>query len=343
MRVLLIKTSSMGDLIHTLPALTDAGRAIPGIQFDWLVEEGFTEIPAWHPLVGRVIPVALRRWRKQLFSSRTRAELKALRQQLVAAQYDVILDAQGLVKSALLTLLARGSRTGLGWGSARETLAALFYQRKCRVNFKQHAVVRMRQLFSLALDYPLPLTPPDFGLSREQFQRNAHQTERYLVFLHGTTWETKQWPETYWVSLANLAAQQGYRVKMSGGNARELARAERIAAQSPAVDVLPRLDITRMAEWLAASSGVVAVDTGFGHLAAALGVPVVSLYGATNPDYTSALGQASVHLAAQFPCSPCLSRTCTYRLPSDVKPACYATLQPIRVWMTLQGLLGQKI
>jgi heptosyltransferase-1 len=342
MRVLLIKTSSMGDLIHTLPALTDAGSAIPGIKFDWLVEEGFTDIPAWHPLVERVIPVALRRWRKQLFSKRTRVELAALKQQLAERQYDVILDAQGLVKSALLTLLTRGKRAGLDWGSAREALASLFYQQKCQVNFKQHAVIRMRSLFSLALNYPLPLTPPDFGLTRQQFQLELGATEKYLVFLHGTTWETKQWPEDYWVSLAKLAAQQGYRVKMSGGNAAEIARAERIGASCAVVDVLPRLEITQMATWLASASGVVAVDTGFGHLAAALGVPVVSLYGATNPDYTSALGKKSLHLAAQFPCSPCLSRICTYRLPSEVKPACYATLQPVRVWMGLQSLLGQQ-
>lgn len=340
MRVLLIKTSSMGDLIHTLPALTDAGRAIPGIKFDWMVEEGFTEIPAWHPQVERVIPVALRRWRKHLFSSTTRAELGRLKEQLAGHHYDLILDAQGLVKSALLTFLTKGTRAGLGWGSAREALASLFYQRKHKVNFKQHAVVRMRSLFSLALDYPMPTTPPDFGLDRLPLQKQE-SVAKYLVFLHGTTWTTKQWPEEYWVSLANLASQQGYRVKISGGNIAELERAQRIATQSSCVDVLPRLDITSMAQLLAGADGVVAVDTGFGHLAAALGVPTVSLYGATNPDYTSAIGASSLHLSAEFPCAPCLSRHCTYRLSSAVKPACYETLPPVRVWMALHRLLSQ--
>src|SRR5437868_3243147 len=106
MRVLVIKTSSMGDIIHTLPALTDAANAIPHIKFDWLVEDSFADIPKWHPAVDRVIPVALRRWRKGFFSKETRAGYKELRKQLHEQQYDLVLDAQGLVKSAFLTFFA---------------------------------------------------------------------------------------------------------------------------------------------------------------------------------------------------------------------------------------------
>ncbi|MBX3708690.1 MAG: lipopolysaccharide heptosyltransferase I [Gammaproteobacteria bacterium] len=331
MRVLLIKTSSMGDIIHTLPALTDAGIMIPGISFDWVVEDGFASIPSWHPKVDRVIPVALRRWRKGIFSRDTRKEWKRLREQLQEYHYDLILDAQGLVKSAFLTLCASGTRVGLDWQSARESLASWAYQRKYKVNFYQHAIVRMRELFSQALGYQLPGSLPDFGLDRSQFQPHV-KDENYLVFLYGTTWTSKQWPESHWRSLAGLASQCGYRVKMSGNNVEEIEKAERIAEGNPAVEVLPRLGISAMATLLANAKTVVAVDTGLGHLAAALGVTTISIYGSTNPHYTGALGMASVHLTADFPCVPCLSRTCQYRGESAIKPACYATISPARVW-----------
>lgn len=330
----------MGDLIHTLPALTDAGHAIPGIEFDWMVEEGFAEIPAWHPLVRKVIPVALRRWRKNIFARETWREIRAARARLQAKHYDVVLDAQALVKSAWLTWLAKkGERVGLNWSSARESLASLAYQRTCEVNFYQHATVRMRSLFSQALGYALPDTAPDFGLNRDRWVNQAGK-ERYLVFLHGTTWPSKQWPESDWAALAGMAARAGYRIKMSGGSDEEVARAQRIASLQPAVDVRPRLDIASMAALLANAEAAVAVDTGFGHLAAALGVPTVSIYGATNPQYTGALGARSVHVTAHFPCSPCLNRTCTYKGVSDVKPACYGTVPPVRVWEAVNRQLS---
>lgn len=338
MRVLLIKTSSMGDIIHTLPALTDAGKAISNITFDWVIEDAFAEIPAWHPLVNQVIPVALRRWRKGIFSKETRSGWLRLRKQLHERDYDLILDAQGLVKSAFLTFFAKGVRAGLDFRSAREGFASFAYQKKYTVNFYQHAVVRMRHLFSQALSYALPASSPDFGLQPANWQANLITPENYVVFLHGTTWTTKQWPETYWIALAKLAAQAGYRIKISGGNAEEVARAERIAGHQSAVDVLPYLSISAMASLLANAKAVVAVDTGFGHLAAALNIPTISLYGATNPSYTGALGSASLHLTADFPCAPCLNRTCSYRKSTTITPACYTALTPERVWEKIEKL-----
>jgi heptosyltransferase-1 len=338
MRVLLIKTSSMGDIIHTFPALTDAGRAIPGIQFDWVVEESFSQLPSWHPLVNKVIPVALRRWRKAIFSRATYSDWQAVRQQLKEHSYDLILDAQGLIKSAWLAFFARGIRAGLDFRSAREGMASLVYQRQYTVHFYQHAIVRMRQLLSQALNYPLPQTDPDYSLKTHTFNRLVPE-QNYLVFLHGTTWASKQWPESYWIALAHLAAEAGYRVKIGGGNQQEVERAKRIANACPNVDVMPYLDIASMANCLAYAKAVVAVDTGFGHLAAALDVPTISLYGSTDPKYTGALGTHSILLAADFSCAPCLSRECFYRGVSQVKPACYATLAPAKVWEKVSSFL----
>jgi len=339
MRVLLIKTSSMGDIIHTFPALTDAGNAIPGITFDWVVEEAFADIPTWHPLVKNVIPVALRRWRKGVFTRKTWSGWRKLRKAMNAEKYDLVLDAQGLVKSALVTFNANGKRAGLDWGSARESLASLAYQQKHTVNFYQHAVVRMRQLFSLALGYPMPAAQPDFGLDATRFT-SPEYAGNYLLFLHGTTWVSKQWPTKYWVELAEIGGAAGFQVKMAGGNPAELACAQEIAAATTYVDALPRLPIKDIAKLIAGAKGVVAVDTGFGHLAGALGLPTVSIYGPTNPEFTGALGKQSVCLGAEYPCSPCLARHCKLPPAGDITPACYTTIPPLRVWAALRKMLA---
>lgn len=159
MRVLIVKTSSMGDVLHTLPALTDAAQAIPGIRFDWVVEEGFAQIPSWHKSVERVIPVAIRRWRKAWFSAPIKAERQAFREAVQAVKYDAIIDAQGLVKSAaLVTRLAHGVKHGMDWQTAREPLASLFYNRRHHIAKQQHAVERTRELFAKSLGYAKPQT-----------------------------------------------------------------------------------------------------------------------------------------------------------------------------------------
>lgn len=340
MRVLIIKTSSMGDVIHTLPALTDAGKIFPDIRFDWIVEENFAEIPSWHPLVDRVIPVALRRWRKKIFSPQVREEWKLVRHILNSTNYDVVIDAQGLVKSALLAHFARGVRCGFDWQSAREPMASIFYQKKFRTAKvkDEHAVTRVRDLFRQALGYDMPTSVADYGIDRQRFS-TPEQQQKYLVFLHGTTWATKHWPEEYWIQLAKMASDNGFVVKLPWGSEAEQARAKQIASVAPSIEVLPRLDLVGIAGVLAGAKAVVAVDTGLGHLAAALDVPTVSLYGPTNPVLTGTMGRSQVHLRANFPCSPCLSRECTYRDESPITPPCFSTLPPVVVWNALEKLL----
>lgn len=339
MRVLLIKTSSMGDIIHTLPALTDAAHAIPGIEFDWLVEEPFSEIASWSPHVNNVIPINLRQWRKTLFSKTTRSSIKELWTTLRAHSYDKILDAQGLLKSAALSQIAKGERIGLDFHSAREGLASLFYQKKCTVNFYQHAVSRMRLFFNQALGYDMPTTAPDFGINRELFinpnVESAHSP--YLVFLFGTTWASKKWPLEYWKKLARLGLEAGFDIKLSAHNRDELTWANTIKDNHDTISILSALSLTNMAKVLSRAHGVVAVDTGLGHLAAALGVKTVSIYGSTNPTYTGAIGPQSQHLAATFACAPCLNRTCHLKKLSEVTPACYETISPHQVMSALNA------
>ncbi|MGE6993424.1 lipopolysaccharide heptosyltransferase I [Pseudomonas sp. NPDC047961] len=299
MRVMLVKTSSLGDVIHTLPALTDAHRAIPGIQFDWVVEEGFAEIPAWHPAVAQVIPVAIRRWRKHPLQTLRTGEWRRFKARLRETRYDLVIDAQGLLKSAWLTRYVKAPVAGFDRDSIREPLASRFYDRCYAVPQDQHALERVRQLFAQALGYSIPEMIADYGLDRSQLATPGEQP--YLLFLHGTTWPSKHWPEAYWRQLAERMSEFGWAIRLPWGNAEEKARAERIAQGLPSASVLPRLNLGGIAKVVAGARACVAVDTGLGHLAAALDVPSISLYGPTLPGRVGAYGRSQVHLCAPGP------------------------------------------
>lgn len=341
MRVLLIKTSSLGDVIHTLPALTDALRVIPGLQVDWVVEESFADIAALHPAVARTIPIAIRRWRKQPFSFRRDPLWQSFSKTIKAQAYDAIIDAQGLLKSAWIGLLARGPRYGLDKHSLREPLSAWFYQHKIAVAKGQHAVERSRQLFAQALRYELPPTPGDYGLNLVKINPGSH-TSNSLLFLHGTTWASKHYPENYWIKLAQLAQENGFQVNLPWGNAQEQQRAERIAKAGSAT-VLPKMDLAALTQTLAQCAGVIGVDSGLGHLACALNIPTLALYGPTNPQLTSTYGRTQRALAAKFVCAPCMLRDCVYTDISQERPACFDTLTPELVWSAWRDLKNAPV
>jgi lipopolysaccharide heptosyltransferase I len=329
--------------------------------------------------VDEVIPVALRRWRSSPWRALSDGEWRRFGRHLRARAYALVIDAQGLIKSAAITRLARGVRCGLDRRSAREPLAALAYRRTFSIPRGQHAITRLRQLFSAALGYPLSEHAPDYGLSREQFLRGARgqapvllnwaligtpsaqtpsaqtpsaQTPSaqigcradespYLVFLHGTTWPTKLWPESHWQALADLAARADLRVYLPWGNDTERARAGRLAQGRSTAEVLAPMTLTDIASLLAGARGAVAVDTGLAHLAAALGTPAVTLYGATEPQLTGTWGERQLQLRAELPCAPCLSRRCVLLREHEQRdPPCYQALSPDRVWEALSSLLG---
>ena len=335
MKVLIVKTSSMGDLIHTLPALTDAARHITNIEFDWVSESGFAEIPKWHPNVNEVIKVSLRRWRKQPIAALKSGELKEFRQKLRSKRYDYVIDAQSLLKSAIITRLAHGTRCGLDHASARESIAHRFYQNSYEVKKGLHAIQRVRELMAKSLGYPMPLSDPDYGLDHVRWPALSYDSP-YVVFIHGTTWQSKLWPETYWVEAAKLAVQQGMTVYLPWGNQEEHDRANAIAAHHEKIKVLPRLSLTNLAALLSAAQGVISVDTGLGHLSAALSVPAVSLYGPTDPVKIGTLGKNQVHLAMDFECAPCYQKTCQYKGEGAITPFCFSMNPPETVWKTLK-------
>ncbi|HJL62442.1 MAG TPA: lipopolysaccharide heptosyltransferase I [Pseudomonadales bacterium] len=343
MRVLVVKMSSFGDVIHTLPAVTDLKTLIPEVEIDWVVEEAFTDIVRLHFGVDRVIPVAIRRWRSSWITSL--GEIARFRRQLREKEYDIIIDAQGLLKSALVSWVAKGSIHGLDAASIKEAIACSFYQQTHAVAKSQHAVTRVRQLFSDTFEYELTDLPAGCGLAVDQPQ---NESKPRLLFLHGTTWSTKHWPEEYWCELAIKAADQGFQILLPHGDDLELQRADRIAERIPNnVTVLARASIGQLAEQMSSCAGVVTVDTGLGHLAAALDVPLVAIYGATDPKLTGPYGSVqSVLVSDHLPCIPCLKKDCQFQKGeeySSIHPPCYQKISPEVVFDKLSEVISKRV
>lgn len=300
MRVLIVKTSSMGDVLHTLPALTDAMNAIPGISFDWVVEEGFAQIPGWHPAVDRVIPVAIRRWRKNWFGSETRQQRCDFKRELQSRTYDAVIDAQGLIKSAaLITRVAKGSKHGQDAKSAREPFASWFFNQRHEISKKQHAVERTRELFAKSLGYEKPETQGDYAIAARFLAHPPADANRYLVFLHATTRADKHWPESHWRELIGLFSHQDIVIKLPWGAEHEYQRACRLAEGFEHVVVLPKMSLEQVASVLAGAKAVVSVDTGLSHLTAALDRPNVTIYGPTDPGLIGGYGKNQQSITAE--------------------------------------------
>lgn len=281
-RILLVKTSSMGDVIHNLPIVSDIRSRFPAAEIHWLVEEGFADIPRLHPGVNEVIPVALRRWRRQLWRPSVWREMAALRQRLKAAPYDFILDTQGLLKSAMLGRLARGVHIGYAKTCAREPLAARFYDRAFHVDPGAHAVLRYRALAAQAFELATGL-PLDYGIPKPQAAPSWAPDAPYAVLLHATSRDEKLWPEDDWVNLGTNLHRQGMVSLLPWGNGAEFERAERLAARIHDAIVAPRMRLTEAAALLARARIVVGVDTGLVHLATAVGTPTIGIYCGSDP------------------------------------------------------------
>ena len=281
-RILFVKTSSLGDVVHNCPAVSDAARAIPGAQIDWVVEEPFAQVAAMHSSVRRVITVAVRRWRSAAWSPTAWREIGEFRRALAAERYDAVIDTQSLLKSALIAACAHGPRHGLDGASAREPLAARFYGTQHAVPRELHAVERNRRLTAAALGYPVPASL-EYGLRAPR----AADKSNTAVFLTMTSRDDKLWPEQSWIELGRGL---GMNAVLPWGSEAERLRAERIAAALPDARVLPRQTIDGLASLFSGARAVVGVDTGLTHLAAALGARTVGIYCGSDPALTGIYG-----------------------------------------------------
>jgi heptosyltransferase-1 len=289
-KILLIKTSSLGDVIHALPAVTDLKAAGGAARIDWVVEESLVPIVKLHPAVDDIIPVAMRRWRRAWWRCSIRDEVSAYRRRLRAKTYDAIVDAQGLIKSALIARAARGVRHGLDFHSAREPLA-LFYHHTYRIPWDMHAVERTRLLVARAVGYAVPPIC-DYGIQASPRTFEWLATDSYAVLLHASSGDYKLWSEQNWQLLGDALNAGGITCVFPCGSPQERQRSERIARNLRAAVVPPALGLAELAGLLAGARTAVGIDTGLTHLAAALGVPTVGIYNATDPAATGIYGCA---------------------------------------------------
>ncbi len=287
-RVLLVKTSSLGDVVHNLPVVTDVASAMAGAEIDWVVEEPFASLPSLHSKVRSVIPVAIRRWRKNPFAAVTLSELRSFCENLRAREYDAVVDTQGLLKSAVITRMAHGMRFGLGWKASREPLFA-FYDKTFDVPWNVHAVERNRTLAARALGYN-PGVPVDYGIEAEPRSFAWLESSPYSVLIHATSARAKLWPERDWIALGRILTADGARCVLPWGSEDEHARSTRLAASIPEAIVPPELAVGEIASLLAGARCAVGLDTGFTHLAGALGLTTVGIYVSTDPHATGLYG-----------------------------------------------------
>ena len=286
MKILVIKSSSMGDIIHALPVAHDIRQALPEAELHWVAEESFRDIPTLAPAVSKVHVTAFRRWRKAILSGPVRAEMADVKNALRAEHYDVVLDIQGLMRSAMVARWAGVPATGYSWGTAREPIASLAYARKLDLPASLGAVRRYRMAAAEALGYEIDPERPVFGL-----QANAEPSVKpagpYAALAVNTSRDEKLWPEEYWTHLGRKFAGAGLRSVLFWGSDVERERVERLVRTIPGAEVAPRTTLAR-------AECVVGVDTGLAHLGAALGRPSVGIFVSTPTETLKLVGDGPV-------------------------------------------------
>ncbi|HMS26700.1 MAG TPA: lipopolysaccharide heptosyltransferase I [Burkholderiaceae bacterium] len=319
MKILIVKLSSLGDVLHTLPVVHDIQSALPNAQIDWVVEKSFAGVVRHCAGVNRVVTCELRRWRKALFAKETRQAWQAFKLDLQQTHYDAVIDLQGLTKSAVIAKFAKLSQTGKRYamanrsdGSSYEAPSRWLANVAIAVKPHSHAVQRGRDVCAAALGYALTSTLQkslSFGLAvgvnNAYFaMKNIANIETpFVIFAHGTSRADKLWPLTNWVALGQRLNAQGMAVALAHGSDSEQARSEALAQQLEKATVLPRLGLDDLLNVMRASAGVVGVDSGLSHMAVALDLPHVQIYNfdtawRTGPllaDAQSAARQVSVY------------------------------------------------
>jgi heptosyltransferase-1 len=286
MKILIVRVSSLGDVVHNMPMVADILRHHPDAQIDWVVEEAYTSLVRLNTGVRHVIPFALRRWRKSLLAAETRAEMRRFRERLREEAYDFVFDTQGLTKTGIVMRMARlapgGRRIGLAngtEGSGYEGVSRLFHHKSVPVDTRTHAVLRGRLVAAAALGYKAD-TPADFMLAPPQAEHTPGwlQEGRYAVFFHATARASKQWAPENWVETAGLLAERGLPVLLAWGSDAEREDAKRLAAQMVNATVLPKLSMMEAVLLAQRAALAIGVDTGLTHIAAAYERPTIELY-----------------------------------------------------------------
>jgi heptosyltransferase-1 len=288
-KILIVRVSSLGDVVHNMPVIADIRRRHPNAQIDWLVEESFIDLVQLVDGVRRAIPFSLRRWRKRLFSLDNWREIGAFRRALAAEKYDLVIDCQGLIKTAWVASWARGPLVGLANrtdGAGFEWPVRFFYDRRVPIPPRTHVVERTRQLVAAALGEPAPQPTDDidFGLDtrRAALSLSAlglNLPVPYVLFVHATSRADKQWPDTAWIELGQSLVRRGASIVLPWGSDAERETSERLAREFGAAAIVPpKLSLPAVVGLIDGAAATVGVDTGLVHIAAALKRPTVELY-----------------------------------------------------------------
>ena len=284
MNILLVRVSSLGDVLHNLPMVADILRRHPDANIDWVVEEGYVSLVRLHPHVRKIIPWALRRWRKSLGKAETRAEIRQFLRTLREQEYDYVFDTQGLLKTGIIMGAARikkgGAKVGLAngsEGSGYEGASRIFHTKSIALDPRTHAVARGRLVAAAALGYSAA-TAPDFGLPGPDSGARPGwmPAAEYAVFFHGTARDAKKWALDNWVATGLALAPMP--VLLPWGSPGEKREAETLATRLPNAQVLPKLSMMEAVTLAQNAALAIGVDTGLTHIAAAFLRPTVELY-----------------------------------------------------------------
>ena len=296
MKVLILKLTSMGDLMHALPALTEAEQNIKNISFDWVVDKAFSSVPGWHPAVDKIIKTDHRNWKKQLFSSEPREALNLVKKEINATDYDYVVDMQNNLKSAFLSFLSDHRVTGMDASSSREYPAHWAYSNKVNINKSLHAIDRQKELLASSLGYS-PSSDINYGISKVKFLEPAMALPaRYVVLVQNASWPTKQWPVASWKDLVKHLDGHGVNVLLPSGNKEELLRAKDIASVSEKATALEILPLNEVAYIIDNADYCICSDTGLAHLSAVVNTPSLTLYGPTDINLIGTKGNNQRHI-----------------------------------------------
>ena len=287
----------MGDLMHALPALTEAKEHIEDISFDWVVDTNFASVPSWHPSVDKIITTDHRNWKKQLFSKNSRKSLKGVINQINENNYDLVVDMQNNLKSAFISYLCKHDVVGLDSKSAREYPAHLAYSKRINVDKKLHAIERQKKILGDALGYEYEQGPINYGASFNTFTKpNITLPDKYFVLVQNASWITKQWSIGNWQQLILYLEDKGIVMLLPSGNLEELKKAKEICSVSEkaqAIDLMPLDEIAYMVQH---ADFCICSDTGLAHLSALTGTPSITLYGPTKTSLIGTMGINQNHL-----------------------------------------------
>ncbi|MBI2608012.1 MAG: lipopolysaccharide heptosyltransferase I [Deltaproteobacteria bacterium] len=328
-KILIVKPSSLGDIIHTLPVLHNLKKSAPSSHIHWLIDEDFKNILEAHPLITKLWFFKKEAWKKPSQLLKTSREVLALRKNLIQEKFDVVIDIQGLLRSALFTYLTK-SKIRIGFLDAREKLSALFYNIKITGGKPIHAVERYLKLLSplginkYEIEFPLPAPKNTFK-----------KTCPYYVVVPGARWATKRWPSYYFIELIKKINKKA--IIIGSSQDREIAQKICHAVPEFTLDLSDQTSLQDLISIIKQAQFVIGNDTGPIHIAAALKIPVYALFGSTNPLRTGPYGHSDKVFNISLPCAPCFKKTCYQK--GNQHLSCLKQLTPQDVYQKIINIL----